>query len=57
MTPANKSECLEMEKALGPLSSKKLLGDKGYASQVNRGTLKKLEIKDSLVHRQGRGNL
>jgi IS5 family transposase len=57
MTPANKSECPEMERALGPLSPKRLLGDKGYASQANRVTLKELEIKDGLMHRQEGGNL
>ena len=57
MTPANKSECPEMERALGLLSPKRLLGDKSYASQANRVTLKELEIKDGLMHRQEGGNL
>ena len=55
MTPANKSECPEMERALGPLSPKRLLGDKGYASQANRDTLKELGIKDGLMHKAKRG--
>ena len=51
MTPATKSECPERERALRSLSPKRLLGDKGYASQANRETLKELGIKDGLMHK------
>lgn len=55
MTSANASECPEMERALGPLSPKRLLGDKGYASQKNRSLLRKKGIKNGLMYKVKRG--
>lgn len=55
MTPANASECPEMERALGSLSPKRLLGDKGYASQKNRSLLREKGIKNGLMYKAKRG--
>jgi IS5 family transposase len=57
MTPANASECPEMERALGSLLPKRLLGDKGYASQKNWTLLGQKGIKNGLMYKAKRGKL
>lgn len=51
VTPAHTSEVRTLGEAVGSLKTKRLYGDKGYASKENRDYLKAQGIKDGLMHK------
>jgi len=50
-TPANVSEVNQFEETIRGSKAKRVLADKGYASQKNREIAKKNEIKDGIMHK------
>jgi IS5 family transposase len=54
VTPANKSECGELEKVLETINPKSAYADKAYASKANRNYLKERGIKDRILYKAAR---